>query len=206
MSKNLVIIGARAMGREACNYARDCGFNVKGFLDSDSNILNGFEGYPSVIATVEEYYPSDDEVFICAIGDPCAKKHYVECMLNKGAKFVSIIHPSAYIGLNVIIGEGTIICANATLTCDIKLGRHVIVNVNSSISHDCVVGDFSSISPGCSIAGRVSLGENVFLGVGAKLMPDVSLGDDVVAGAGAVVTKSWKAGVLIGVPAGLRKA
>ena len=205
MSKNLIIIGARAMGRETCNYARDSGFIVKGFLDSDSSILNGFVGYPPVIATVEGYLPADDEVFICAIGDPGVKKHYVRLMEAKGAKFVSVIHPSAYVGPNVVIGEGSIISVNVTLTCDIKIGCHVIVNVNSTISHDCFVGDFSSISPGCSIAGRVSLDEKVFLGVGVKVIPDISLGAEISVGAGAVITKSWKSGILVGVPACLKK-
>lgn len=203
MKKQLIIIGARSMGREVCNYARDCGMDVKGFLDSESVVLDGFVGYPQVISSVEEYEPRECDVFVCAIGDPAARKKYVECISQKGGKFVSVVHPSAYVGANVDIGDGVLICPNATLTCDVKLAEHVIVNVNSSVSHDCTIGSYCSISPGVSIAGRVSLGVGVFVGVGAKVMPDVNIGSAVVVGAGAVVTKSWGAGTIMGVPARL---
>jgi sugar O-acyltransferase (sialic acid O-acetyltransferase NeuD family) len=203
MNKNLLIIGARAMGREACNYAKECGFVVKGFLDSDKSALDGFDGYPEILDTAEDYTPNSDDVFVCAIGDPKYRQYYTSIMSLKGAKFCSIIHPTAYVGPNVQIGEGSIICPNATLTCDLTLGRQVIVNVNSSISHDCSIGDFCSISPGVSIAGRVRINNFAFLGVGVKVIPDVELASNVIVGAGAVVTKSCcsKGVTLVGVPA-----
>ena len=37
----LIIIGASAMGRETSAYAHECGMEVKGFLDSRTNILDG---------------------------------------------------------------------------------------------------------------------------------------------------------------------
>ena len=34
---NLIIIGARAMGRETCAYAQEMGLSVKGCLDSKAD-------------------------------------------------------------------------------------------------------------------------------------------------------------------------
>ena len=197
----LVIIGASAMGREACAYARECGMDVKGFLDSRPGILDGFGGYPPIIAPVEEYEPEEGDEFVCAVGDPAPKQKYVEALAAKGARFVSVVHPSAYIGANVRIGEGCIVCPRSVVTNDSVLGRHVIVNVASSINHDNRIGDYTTVCPGVRLAGRVAVGCGVFLGTGALVIPDVRLGDGVFVAAGATVTKSFESGRLMGVPA-----
>lgn len=199
--KKLVIIGASAMGRETCAYARECGMEVKGFLDSRSAILDGFVGYPPVLSSVEDYIPAADDVFVCAVGDPSAKLEFAAEIAGKGGAFVSVVHPGAYVGKNVEIGDGCIVCPQAVITNDTVLGNHVIVNVSSSISHDNRIGAGSTICPGCRLAGRVVVGRAVFLGAAATVIPDVALGDGVFVAAGAVVTRSFVSGRLIGVPA-----
>lgn len=198
---NLIIIGARAMGRETCTYAQEAGLTVKGFLDSKADALSGLADYPPVLGAVEDYQIVDGDVFVCALGDPEFKQRYVDVIAAKGGRFVSVVHPTAYVGHNVKIGDGSIICPNATITNDTILGEHVILNVGASINHDNRIGSFSTICPGCRLAGRVTIGKYVFIGTGALLIPDVSLGDNVYVAAGATVTKSFESGRLMGVPA-----
>lgn len=198
---NLIIIGARAMGRETCTYAQEAGLTVKGFLDSKADALSGFVDYPPVLGAVDDYHIADGDVFVCALGDPEFKQRYVDVIVEKGGRFVSVIHPTAYVGYNVKIGDGSIICPNATITNDTILGEHVILNVGASINHDNRIGAFSTICPGCRLAGRVTIGKYVFVGTGALLIPDVSLGDNVYVAAGATVTRSFESGRLMGVPA-----
>lgn len=197
----LVIVGARAMGREACTYAQEAGFAVKGFLDSRADALLGLEGYPPILAAAEDYHVAPEDVFVCALGDPECKQRYVDVIMAKGGRFVSVVHPTAYIGHNVKIGNGSIVCPNATITNDTLLGEHVILNVGASINHDNRIGSFSTICPGCRLAGRVVVGKCVFIGTGALLIPDVTLGDNVYVAAGATVTRSFETGRLMGVPA-----
>ena len=198
---NLIVIGARAMGRETCTYAQEAGMTVKGFLDSKTDALSGFADYPPVLGAVEDYQIIDGDVFVCALGDPEFKQRYVDVIVAKGGRFISVVHPTAYVGHNVKIGDGSIICPNATITNDTILGEHVILNVGASINHDNRIGAFSTICPGCRLAGRVTIGKYVFVGTGALLIPDVSLGDNVYVAAGATVTKSFESGRLMGVPA-----
>lgn len=200
MSK-LVIIGARAMGRETYSYACECGMEVKGFLDSKPDVLDGFVGYPPILESVERYCPCDEDVFVVALGEPEYKIKYAQIISQKGGKFVSLVHPTAYVGKNVKIGVGCIICPNTTITNDTEVGSHVIVNVGTSINHDNRIGDGSTICPGARLAGRVRIGRRVFVGIGALVIPDVHLGDDVFVAAGAVVTKSFDKGRVMGVPA-----
>lgn len=55
MKQKLIVIGARPFGRETCNYAREAGFDVVGFLDDKADALDGFVGYPPIISSVEAY-------------------------------------------------------------------------------------------------------------------------------------------------------
>ena len=199
--KRLVIIGARAMGREVCTYAQDIGFDVKGFLDDKPDAIDGFKGYQPILGSVDNYEVKDNDIFIVALGEPKCKQHYVELIMKKGGEFTSLIHSTAYVGRNVKLGLGCVVCPHATLTSDIVIGNHVIVNVNSSISHDCNIGDYVTISPGCHVAGHCSIVNGAFLGVHSALIPDVTVGNGVFVAAGAVVVESVASGRVMGVPA-----
>ena len=202
--RKLIIIGARAMGRETYAYACECGMDVKGFLDSKADALDGFRGYPPILDSVEHYHPCEEDMFVVALGEPAYKFRYVGIISAKGGEFTTVIHPTSYIGKNVNIGAGCIICPNAAITNDTEIGNHVIVNVGASINHDNLIGDGSTICPGARLAGRVHLGKGVFIGIGALIIPDIKLGDNVVVAAGATVTKSFEKGLLIGIPAKIR--
>lgn len=87
--KHLVIIGARGFGREIFYLAQNSigyktDFEVKGYLDDKSDALEGYNGYPPIISSVENYEVCDDDVFICALGDPRFKKQYANIIKEKG--------------------------------------------------------------------------------------------------------------------------
>jgi len=195
----LVIVGASALGRETCGYARDCGMEVRGFLDSRAHVLDGCTGYPPILGSVEEYVPAADDIFICAVGEPEPKRKYVAMLPT--VNWVTIIHPTAQIGQNAKIGVDCIIAPHVVISNDTIIGDHARVDVQSEVAHDCKVGNFTSISPGCHIAGWCDIGEDVFMGVGATIIPHIKLGRGVYLAAGAVVTKSCESGRLMGVPA-----
>ena len=78
--RNLYIIGARGFGREIFSLYLACKSSLKdveckGFLDDKTDALDGFNGYPPIISPVEDYIPKENDVFICALGDPKWVKH-----------------------------------------------------------------------------------------------------------------------------------
>lgn len=190
--QRLIIIGAGPMGRETYHYAVQAfpEWEMAGFLDDRSHILNGFESHPSILGSVQGYRIQENDVFVCAIGDPIQRKKYASILDEKGARFATLIHPQSYVGGHVEIGEGSIVAPSAVITCDVILGRHVIVNVLSSISHDCVLADYVTLSPGCHLPGGCWLGEGVFMGAHSTIVPNVSLAAGAFVAAGAVVVDS----------------
>ena len=148
--KELLIIGARGWGREIFNMLPDCigyqtEYQVKGYLDDKKDALDGMDGYPTIISSVEDYEIKPDDVFVCALGDAHWKKHYAEIILSNGGEFINVIHKSSAIGRNTTIGQGCIICDNVNISCDIKIGNFVTFQSYAVVGHDAKIGNYSHL-------------------------------------------------------------
>lgn len=102
---------------------------------------------------------------------------------------INAIHPSAVISSSVIMGDGVMIAANATLNPLVELGRGVICNTSVSIDHECSIGDFAHIAPGAVLCGNVKVGKGSFVGANAVIRQGIVIGNNVMIGAGTVVVK-----------------
>ena len=206
--KELIIVGAGGFGREVLSYCLDClsinnEWIIKGFIDDNVKALDNYNYKINIIDTIVNYRPTDNDIFVMAIGLPTEQKLYVaNLLLDKGAKFLSMIHPLARIDKNANIGYGCIIAPWAGISCDTMLGNFVTVNAYASIGHDSIIGDGCTISSYASIAGKVVLGKGVTVGLHGCVLPGVKLGDYAVVGSGSVVVKNVKSRkTVIGVPA-----
>ena len=190
----LVIISAGNFGREVYVWAQQAvragaAWNIKGFLDSRSQVLSGLSYDAPILASPEAYEPQADEVYICAVGTPQDKRHYCSLMESKGARFATLIHPTASVGHAVQIGEGSILGPFTQLSCDIQLGRHVAFGTHSNTAHDTRIGDYSQISGSCEINGSALIEEGAFVGSHATILPNAVVGAWSYVGAGSVVLR-----------------
>jgi sugar O-acyltransferase (sialic acid O-acetyltransferase NeuD family) len=146
--------------------------------------------------------------FCVAIGNPHGRVRLriADWLIGLGLKEVMIIHPTAYIAENAVIGPGAQIMAGALVLAEARLGRQVIINTRSSVDHECVLGDGCELAPGVTLCGCITLGVNAWIGAGATVLPRRRIGDDAKVGAGAVVTRDVAAGTtVVGVPAKVRE-
>ncbi|MDE6577295.1 MAG: NeuD/PglB/VioB family sugar acetyltransferase [Muribaculaceae bacterium] len=135
-------------------------------------------------------------------GSPCMnkRKSLIERFENAGAKFATIISPTALVSRNSVIGEGSAVLSGAIVNRAV-LGRHVVINTGAIIEHDCHIADNSFIGPGAVVGGGVSIGENCFIGLGARLRNGIKIASGVTVGMGAVVTRSLtEPGIYYGFP------
>lgn len=102
---------------------------------------------------------------------------------------INAIHPSAVISSSVILHDGIMIAANATINPLVELGRGVICNTSCSIDHECVIGDFAHIAPGSVLCGNVKVGAKSFIGANSVIREGITIGNNVMIGAGTVVVK-----------------
>ena len=205
--KNLVIIGAGGFGREmfaaalgAVGYGEE--FTVKGFLDRNASALDGFPGYPEIIGDPETYEIDDGDVFITALGSIAARRRCSAMIEERGGRFISVIHRSASLGPNVVVGEGSFVAHNVVLTADVKSGRHSCVFHGAVIGHDTVLEDFTHVYSLVSIGGNVRMAEGSSAYPGARIVPRVVIGADATVGIGSAVVRSVAPGLTVfGVPA-----
>lgn len=190
--KNLIIIGARGFGREVCtqftnqaNYIEL--YNVKGFLDDKVDALDGFEGYPPILSSVEDYQVQENDVFFCALGDPKYRKHYAEIILNKGGEFVSCISHFAVITPNAKIGKGVLIGPFTYIDTDVVIEDFTAIFTYCNVGHDVHIGKFCELEPYVAIGGGAVLKNGVSLHPRSTVLPRITIGNNVSVGVGSIV-------------------
>jgi len=212
MKRKILIYSAGDYAREVCFSAEamfaDDDLELK-FID-DFATERELVGYD--IITLEEAQKNFlDWQLVCAIGNPATRSEKIAEAANLGFSMISVIHPSAVIGPRITLGEGCIIQANVSMTCDIQLGDSVSLNLNCTVGHDVVIGNCVSVSPLTAISGRVIIEDNVRIGTGVSIIngtreKPLIIGKGAFIAAGATVTKAVPENSLVaGVPARLIK-
>ena len=133
---------------------------------------------------------------IIAIGSNKIRKQ-ISLMLPN-LNWIIIIHPSAIIAQDVVIGKGTVIMAGVIIQSGTIIGNHCIINTGSCIDHDCTINDFVHIAPNSSIAGAVVIKEGVFVGIGSSIINNIEINSWSVIGAGSVVLKNINDNCIVG--------
>jgi len=197
--KKLIIVGAGGFGREIYGWASDhpdsgTAWELAGFIDDDVDALDGYQYPAGVIGSIEAHQPAADEVFVCAIGAPMIKQQVCQALMERSAKFISLVHPSVIHGENVQLGIGVVLCPRVTLTADISIGDFAAINCHSSVGHDVVIGAWATISGHCDLTGNTRYGVGAFLATGVRIVPGKSIGDFSYVGAGSIVIRSVKDG------------
>lgn len=199
---DVIIIGTGGHAKVIADIVLCAGDHLVGFLTNDID-KKEFLGKP-ILGSDADYKKCKDCYLIIAIGNPNVRERIATSMI--GAKWYTAIHPSAIIStIDTVIGEGTVVMANAVINPCSKIGNHCIINTNATVEHDNIVGDFAHISVGTKLAGTVKIGKRTWVGVGATVKNGISVCEDCMIGAGAVVVKNIiESGTYVGVPANRR--
>jgi UDP-2-acetamido-3-amino-2,3-dideoxy-glucuronate N-acetyltransferase len=86
------------------------------------------------------------------------------------------------LGLEVIVGAQSVICAGA------RIGDHVVIGDRGLIRDQVSIGDWTELGENVSIERRVSVGARVRVGGSTNLTTGSEIGDEVVIGAGVITT------------------
>lgn len=198
-NKRTIVVGSGGFGRELMCWVNDCASAgrlspLAGFIDDKPLEL---PDYAPRLGSVQDYTPSEGDVFALAIANPATKRKVVGLLKDRGAVFASVIHPSTTIVHTARMGEGVIMCPQTMLMPDSKIGNFVTILNFSGVGHDSTVGDFTTFSSLCDVTGNVTVGADVFMGSGARLLPGITVGDGALIGAGTTVVRSVKPGATI---------
>ena len=204
--KQLIIIGAGGMGRtlfdiasESVGYGTE--FRIKGFIDDNLAALDGFEGYPPVLARISDYEIEPDDVFTFSIGGD-SRCDCIERVVRKGAEFINLIHKTARVGTNVRMGKGNIVAAFTTIGPDCVIGDYNMIQSYTVIGHDACIGSFNRIDTHVTCVGGTKVLNKATIHTAAVINHKVTVGDRAKVGACSFVIRSVKEGqTVFGVPA-----
>ena len=200
MSKSVVIIGASGHGKVIADIIVNSDDKVLGFLD-DADDVQGKKiiGFP-VLGKIADFDKYRDCEFVIAIGNPYIR----EKISNElPVKWYTAIHPTAVISsLDVEIGKGTVIMANAVVNPSARIGKHCIINTGAIVEHDNILEDYVHLSPNVTLAGIVKVGKSTHIGAGSCTKQVLNIASDCIIGAGSVIVKDiTESGTYVGVPA-----
>lgn len=186
------IIGAGGFAREVAA-ALDIPY-IKYFVDDE------FSNPKSGIYSLLQFNSNKYEVIV-AIGDPKDRANVIS-KLPIETKYFTFIDPSAQIqGNDIVIGEGSIICAGTIITTNVKIGKHTHLNLLTTIGHDTQIGNFFTTAPGAKISGNCNIGNKVYIGTNASVKQKISICDNATIGMNAGVIKNiTEPGVYVGTP------
>jgi len=207
--KNLIVIGVGDFAREVYFHAQNSigygtEFIFKGYLDGNTKLAP--EEYVKLAAPllgdVETYSVQPDDVFVIAIANSGAKKILAKIMDAKGAQWYTLIHKTALVANNAVIGKDVILCPYVMVSVNVIIGDHVMFNALTTIGHDVVIGDYTSTMSHVDITGCCKVGNGTYWGSGSRALPHAKIGDSARIGAGSVVLNFVRSNTKVfGVPA-----
>jgi sugar O-acyltransferase (sialic acid O-acetyltransferase NeuD family) len=207
----LIIVGAGGLGREVLAIAADAfrggdAISIKGFVDTAAASLAGKGIDLPILGAEDSYEIAPDDRFVMAIGDPVARDRIARVLEARGAKFISVIHPSAIVVGDAELDDGCVLAQNTFVAIGAKLAPHVFLNTYASVGHDSRIGRSCVLAPGAVVNGEAVLEASVLVGSNAVVTAGRKLGERARLGAGSVAYRNIASDCLaIGNPAKAKK-
>lgn len=176
----ILIVGAGGFGREVLHWARAAWpapiATVAGFLSAHEPRHWRGGDLPAVIGDPDDFVPAAGDGFLLGVGIPDVRRRLAETLMARGARFLTLVHPTAIVAPTAEIGAGSIICPFAVVSDNARVGRCVLLNYHTSLGHDASAGDFAVLSPYATLGGNAHVAEDVFLGMHASVGPGRRVG------------------------------
>lgn len=192
--KELYIVGAGGLGRKLFVCLRrlniDEKWNIVGFLDDNLHALDGVKCDLSIVGSISEWEPTENQVFAMGISDSHTKHVVSDMLIRKGAKFETIVSPDVIMGDYVEIGEGSVVMTPYNVESGAKIGKFVTL-LGSTIALDGELGDYSTTG-GFANLTCAHIGKEVYIGSHAVILSNVTVGDGAFIGVGSIVMKDVK--------------
>jgi sugar O-acyltransferase (sialic acid O-acetyltransferase NeuD family) len=176
-----------------------------GYLNDRDNVSE-IEGYPvigglrDIEALIKKNY-----YFINTIGKIGFMKDRIDLLESlpiPDDRYVTFVHPTAYVAPNVELGVGCIIMPNVSISPGTKLGKCCRVMTNAFIGHNNVIGNYCFFAASSCTGSRLGIGNGVFVSLNATVRERLTIDDFSTVGMGAVLLSNvGKSEIWVGNPA-----
>lgn len=199
MSKKVLIMGGGgnasviAFAIIDANNRGDKSLEFVGYIN-DRDGVDEIEGYPvvgglkNIPRLIEEGY-----YFINAIGKIGVQQdrvHLLESLNIPDDRFVTFIHPLAYVAPNVELGVGCVVMPNVSISPGTKIGKCTRIMVNAIIGHNNTIGDYCFFAAHSCTGAYLKIEDGVFVSLNATVREFLLLKKYSTVGMGAVLLKN----------------
>lgn len=211
MNLPVIILGAGGHAKVLIDALLASSAVIAGIVDSDLTLTgNTVLGVPVLGGddVVGAFLPAEIRLVngLGSVGLPVKRRQLFERFKDRGYTFATVLHPSAVVASDVLLGEGAQVMAGAVIQPGCRIGINSIVNTRASVDHDGMIGDHVHIAPGVTLSGGVKIGAGSHLGTGTVVIQGIAIGEMSLVGAGSLVLKDVAPGVTVfGVPAKMVK-
>lgn len=199
----IVIVGGGGLAKEIFYYAVD----ASALTEKNAKVVRGFAAHPEPEAATlalapwlgheDELALDGDDTVVIAIGDTHARRNVADRLRRRGARFHTLVHPTAWMAPSAALAEGCMVAPFAHVGPSASLGPHTLLGRYASVAHDAATGAFCTLSPYAVINGGACLEDGVFLGTHATVLPKIRIGRNARVAPGAVVRHDVPAGALV---------
>ena len=189
--EELVLVGFGGHAKSIVDSIETAGiYHIAGYTDPENRCeYHGYKclGTDDDLAWLFKHGIQNAVVSVGYLGKGNLRNHLYEKLKQIGYQLPVIIDPSAVVGKDVKIGEGTYIGKRVVLNAGVQIGKMSIINTGAIVEHESKVGEFTHIAVGSVLCGNVSVGRKCLIGAGAVVIQEIEIADESVVGAGSIV-------------------
>ena len=180
----VAIVGAGGYGRVTLDVLLASGLadRILGFYDDAHAALSGeVRGVPILgdVGMLKSMLSVEPVHIVVAITDNKARLQVANSLRGLGARFLSAVHPEAYVSEAAVVGDGSVVAAGAIVHPDAAVGSHCFIGPRSVVDRDAEVGAGTWISAGAVVGPGARLGARVVLGQNSSVGRKAVVGGDV---------------------------
>ena len=184
----VAIVGAGGYGRIVLDVLLASGYGdrVLGFYDDAHAALSGeVRGVPILgdVGMLKSMLSVEPVHVVVAITDNGARLQVANSLRGLGARFLSAVHPEAYVSEAAVVGDGSVVAAGAIVHPDAAVGSHCFLGPQSVVDRDAEVGAGTWISAGAIVGPGARLGATVVLGQNSSVERKAVVDGEVEIGA-----------------------
>jgi sugar O-acyltransferase (sialic acid O-acetyltransferase NeuD family) len=184
----VAIVGAGGYGRVTLDVllASGLGDRILGFYDDAHAALSGeVRGVPILgdVGMLKSMLSVEPVHVVVAITDNKARLRVANSLRALGARFLTTVHPEAYVSDAAVVGDGSVVTAGAIVHPDAAVGSHCFLGPRSVVDRDAEVGAGTWISAGAIVGPGAQVGARVVLGQNSSVDRKAVVGGDLEIGA-----------------------
>lgn len=187
--KKVILIGGKGSCVDIAEEIEDArirhGMNIEvlGFAFDDPLYSDGINGWPVLCGTQDVWntYGRYEDVFFVfgMFRYDIARERFAlrDSYDIPTQRYLTFIHPTAYVSRSAKIGDGTIVMANATIKNNVCMGTCNFINSNVNIDHDCIIGNDNFFAAHACIGSFITIGNRNFFGLNSSVRTPSVIGD-----------------------------